>query len=154
MDVAPSLAPLSDSVQCVADGGKHAVGQRRPDQRHAEGNSVGAEPGRHGQRRKIHQVDEIGVDAEPGVERDGIGEHLGDGVGRGRRSAAAAVDLRPFSPRGADQLGKLVEGLKVSAALFCLRAEDDAAHDRVDRLRVSRDKIADGDERSATQGPA
>jgi hypothetical protein len=75
-------------------------------------NSVRPEPCRHGDRREIHQVHEVGVGAEAGIELHGVGKHLRNLEGGTSGRQEQEVNFRPFSLRLADHIGKLVEGLE------------------------------------------
>src|SRR5216683_4034916 len=71
-------------VEGAAERGEACVLAGARDQRDAERRAVGVQRGRHRERAKLEQVDEIGVGAEPTVERNRIGARLIDRVHRRR----------------------------------------------------------------------
>ena len=89
---APSGSPVS-AWNDAADGRQQRICPARREQRDAERHAVLAHRGRHREPAEIEQVDEVGVGAEPAVELDRIGQHLLDGIDRGRGRQQQRIDL-------------------------------------------------------------
>ena len=56
------------STNRSASGQQRLIGEGRADERHAERQPIGPEAGGHGHRGQIHQVDEVRVEPEVGVQ--------------------------------------------------------------------------------------
>ena len=67
-------AEIPRPVHPVGEGAKRTIAEGRRHERHAEGQSVAAKSGRHGDRASVEQIDEIGIAPEPLVESDRIGD--------------------------------------------------------------------------------
>ena len=116
-------------MQPVAERRELTLLERASDQRDAKGQAVGAEASRNRERRQIHEIDEVGVDAEVRVEAHGIGQHLLDAVDGRRGRQQEHVHLGPFVLRGTRELGKGVERLEGRDGVDLVRTAYDLTHD-------------------------
>jgi hypothetical protein len=89
-------------------------------------NSVRPEPCRHGDRREIHQVHEVGVGAEAGIELHGVGKHLRNLEGGTSGRQEQEVNFRPFlaPPRGSHRQARRRHG--TPGARFCFEMKDES----------------------------
>ena len=113
------------AVEGVGDGGCPGLGEALRQHGDAERQAVGAEAGRNGDAAQAHEVDEVGVGAETGVEQDRLGLDLGDAVDGGRGGHHEHVCAGQQPPGVALQLGQPVNGaIGVARGPVARRAED------------------------------
>src|SRR5215813_10172614 len=137
----------------VAERAEHLVVERRRYERHAERQPVALEPRRHGDRREVEQVHEVGVVAEVRVQLHRLGFELVDALDRARRRRDEDVDLVPHWRRAALELLQPVVPGKGVVRREALCAAYDHRRDRVQRPGIALDEVADGDVTLGDPGP-
>ena len=129
-------------MQRGAEPGETRLGEGRADQRHADRPAIGAEAGRHGQGREVADIDEIGVGAEPAVRRHRLRRQVGQRRRAGRGRQQQDVGPGEQQPGQAARLGGGVEIVPGIDGALVQPGFQDAARDRVDRLRLRRQQVA------------
>ena len=104
-------------VEHVGQRTQRVVVPGRRDQRHAKRQSVRLKVGRNGHRAEIEQIDEVGVVAELGVERDRIRQHFADRKLTAGRRDDQRIDRLPDGFGRAPQFLSRWYPLKASTAL-------------------------------------
>ena len=126
------------------DGRGHAgdetVGAGGRDQGHARRQPVAANARGNGDRAKVEQVDEVGVGPEPGIEADGIGLDLGDGVEARHGRNDHRIKFGPDAARLPLLIGEPVERLERGNSVELARALDDRAGDGMQSFRIALDQ--------------
>ena len=132
-------------MQRLAERKQTRIAEGGPDQGDTEWQPVILEAGGDGDCSQVEEVHEIGVDAEIAVEHERIGEHLGNGVLAGRRRRYEDISRRPGGFRHAAELSQSIlrgKGVRGAERAAC---GDDPARNRVERLRLTLNQVADGD---------
>ena len=98
------------AMQPVGDEQQTVVSKCFADERNAEGQAIGLESRRHSYGGEIEQIDKVCIIAEIGVQLNGRGLHLLDGVMRWRSGQQQKVRLLPnrggFAPQCFQRVGR------------------------------------------------
>ena len=127
----------------MGNGQQRFVGKGAADKRDAEREAVRAESGRSSDGSKIHQVHEICVVTEIGVELHRIGSNLLVGIDGASRWQEQQVDVCPLWLGLAEQFVQAIVGFEGFDRRVSAGSADDPAHDRFDVCGVFAEEILD-----------
>src|ERR1700722_14583513 len=128
------------SVDGCGHAGDETVGAGGRYQGHARRQPIAANARGNGHRAEVEQIDEVGVGPEPGIEADGIGLDLGDGVGARHGRNDHRVEFGPHAARLPLLIGEPVEGLERGNSIKPARALDVRAGDGMQSLWIALDQ--------------
>ena len=138
------LAAAETTAGTALDRRRHAgdetVGAGGRDQGHARRQPVAANARGNGDRAKVEQIDEVGVGPKPGIEADGIGLDLGDGVEARHRRNEHRIKFGPDAARLPLLIREPVEGLERGNSVELARALDNRARDGMQSLGIALDQ--------------
>ena len=130
-------------MELCAERGKERVAPGRGDERDARRAAVAPEGAGHRDGAEVEEVDEVRVGAEAGVGADRVGGDLGEGADVRDRGDDENVDAAPEGLGRAAELGEAVlAGERIGGGVAACTL-DDAAGDRVERLGLRLDELAD-----------
>ena len=122
------------------DAGDETVGASRPDQGHTRGQPITANAPWNRNRAQVEKIDEVGIGPKPGIETNGIGLDLGDGVQARRCRNQHRVEFRPDAACLPLLIRKPIKGLESGYSIELVRALDNRTGDRKQRFRIVLDQ--------------
>src|SRR5215469_15351357 len=144
-DAARSLVEQRNRLAQITlgNGQQRFVGEGAADKRNPEWEVVRTESGRSSDDGKIHQVHEICVVTEIGVELHRIGSNLLVGIDGASRWQKQQVDVCPLWLGLAEQFVQAIVGFEGIDRRVSAGSADDPAHDRFDVCGVFAEEVLD-----------
>ena len=116
------------------------VGASGRDQGHTRGQPVTANARWNSDRAQVEQVDEVGIGPKPGIETNGIGLDLGDGVEARRCRNEHRVEFGPDAASSSAFDREPIKSLERGDSVELARALDNRTGDWKQRFRIALDQ--------------
>src|SRR5277367_5662384 len=141
-----------------SNAGDETVGASRPNQGYARRQSVATNARGNGDRAQVEQVHEVGIGPKPGIEADGVGLDLGDGVEARRGRNDHRIKFGPDAARLPLLIREPIKRLERGDSVELARTLDNRASDGKQSVRIALDQrlgrgVALGDPRTFVERP-